>query len=519
MSPTDFKKRKWLWLSGAAGYCALLYLLTLAERNSPDAPIQTLSDAFWYSLVTLSTVGYGDLYPVTIPGRLLGSVFILLSLGFLASLIGFLLRMVTGRLLPPFQLWLVRGKTWYIFSCCSSAAFTLAKNLAAREPDCVLLFPASSDSIPPESLRPLMYHCPPEALAAKKKNRCHLIFLDDTDAYSRASAALAAGHPVYCRTTFHPDVCPENLTLFDPHDCWARRYWQDHGLKPEERTVLLIGDGLYAESLLTRGLMLNVFPPEQTTTYHIFGHWENYLRNHHRLAETLCLNGGDSTTDCLYFHQSPWNADAALLASADRIILCGDAPADNMEILSQLHSYFPVSGKIHLLSSGPIPCETVFGTEDTIYTPELVLQEQLTQAARTIHRIYCDGVGGNAPAWNQLTEFLRQSNIAAADHLLTKIRILLADPTIPTVTAENCRAAYARYQSCSPEQKEIFRRIEHRRWMRFHSLYNWRFASVRNNAAREHPMMVPYDALSPANQVKDDYAWELLGQLSGHPQT
>jgi len=514
MKPSHFKNHKWLWLVCTAAYLAVLILLTLAERSAPDATIRTFADALWYSLVTLSTVGYGDLYPVTTPGRILGVVFILLSLGLLTFLIGFLIRIVTGRILPAIQLWLAHEKKWYIFSCQNSAAFALAKNLAEQDADCVLLFPACAECVPPEQFRYLIYSSSPEAVAAGKKNDCCICFMDDADSYEQAVAALQTGHRVYCRTVFAPDVCPGNLTLFNPYDCCAQRYWQDHGLKPEEQTVLLIGDGRYAENLLTRGLLLNVYAPERTVSYHVFGNWENYLRNHHQLAATLCLDGSNPNMDRLHFHRTAWNDDGTLLAAADRIILCQDDWDENMEILGQIHRYFPVIGEIHLLCHNQIPGLTVFGTQDAIYTPQLVLQEQLNQAARTLHRIYCDSSGGNAPSWEQLSEFQRQSNIAAASHLLTKIRILLADDTIHAITPDHCRAAYARYCSYSPEQKEVCRLIEHQRWMRFHSMYNWRYGPVRNNAAREHPLMLPYEALAPCDQAKDDQAWELLDQLA-----
>ena len=507
-------KKKWLWPLCTAAYLAGLGLLTLAERRDPNASIQTFADAFWYSLVTMSTVGYGDLYPVTVPGKFLGIVFILLSLGLMAFLLGILIRIVTGKMLPSIQLWKARNRTWYIFSCQNDAAFALAKDLAEEDPGCVLLFPECADSAPPEQLPHLIYHSSPEALAAGKKDRCHICFLDEQDPYEQAVAALETGHRVYCRTSFAPDACPENLTLFNPYDCCARRYWQDHGLMPRERNILLIGDGIYAENLLTQGLLLNVYGQERQITYHVFGDWENYLRNHHRLSETLCLDGAGDGGDRLYFHKTPWNRDAALLAAADRIILCQDQREENKELLGQIHRYFPTQANIHLLCHNPLPGHTVFGTQNTVYTARLVFQEQLNRAARSMHDLYRDSAGSNVPAWEQLSEFLRQSNIAAAGHLLTKIRILLEDDTVSAITPDNCRAAYDRYRSCSPERKEAFRRIEHLRWMRFHSLYNWRHSPTRNNAAREHPLMVPYEALSVPDQRKDDFAWELLASLA-----
>ncbi len=40
-----------------------------AEKLNPDANIKTASDAIWYTMVTISTVGYGDRYPTTNCGQ------------------------------------------------------------------------------------------------------------------------------------------------------------------------------------------------------------------------------------------------------------------------------------------------------------------------------------------------------------------------------------------------------------------------------------------------------------------
>jgi voltage-gated potassium channel len=69
-------------------YGLLLVLLLWIEWDSPTSKLQSLQDAIWYLAETLTTVGYGDVIPVTYWGRVIGFFFLISSLGVYGFIIG-----------------------------------------------------------------------------------------------------------------------------------------------------------------------------------------------------------------------------------------------------------------------------------------------------------------------------------------------------------------------------------------------------------------------------------------------
>jgi voltage-gated potassium channel len=70
----------------AAGSAAILILAAAvmeldAERAAARANITTFGDALWWAVSTITTVGYGDRYPVTAAGRAIGIALMIVGVG------------------------------------------------------------------------------------------------------------------------------------------------------------------------------------------------------------------------------------------------------------------------------------------------------------------------------------------------------------------------------------------------------------------------------------------------------
>lgn len=134
-----------------AGFTAISFLFFGAiailevEREAQGSNIHTAGDALWWAFVTITTVGYGDFYPVTIEGRLIAVALMLVGIGLFGTLSGIMASVLMGkdqernealeRLDARTQelLQKLEQRTWTVPAREVSEAS--AENLKAREPE------------------------------------------------------------------------------------------------------------------------------------------------------------------------------------------------------------------------------------------------------------------------------------------------------------------------------------------------------------------------------------------------
>ncbi|MEU7813205.1 ion channel [Pseudonocardia sp. NPDC049154] len=81
----DFRGRVALYVTGTVALVGFVAALAVydAERGAPDASITTFGEAVWWTITTISTVGYGDRYPVTVEGRIIAATLMVAGIALL----------------------------------------------------------------------------------------------------------------------------------------------------------------------------------------------------------------------------------------------------------------------------------------------------------------------------------------------------------------------------------------------------------------------------------------------------
>ncbi|KAA1376364.1 potassium channel family protein [Aeromicrobium fastidiosum] len=82
--------RALVYVSGSAVAAVLLGAVAVldAERDASGANISSFGDAVWWACATVTTIGYGDFYPVSTEGRAVAVVLMVVGIGVVGAITG-----------------------------------------------------------------------------------------------------------------------------------------------------------------------------------------------------------------------------------------------------------------------------------------------------------------------------------------------------------------------------------------------------------------------------------------------
>ncbi len=86
---------------GVVFFCGII--IYFIESPHEDSEIKTLVDAIWYATATVTTVGYGDVVPVTQEGRIIGIVMMFVGIFIFALVISRLGAILIGSQLKKIE--------------------------------------------------------------------------------------------------------------------------------------------------------------------------------------------------------------------------------------------------------------------------------------------------------------------------------------------------------------------------------------------------------------------------------
>lgn len=87
-----FKKRAYGTFSSAAIFAVMSLIFSsiaiLEVEDAPNSNIKSAGDAIWWAYSTITTVGYGDKYPVTTEGRIIAMALMTVGIGLFGTFAG-----------------------------------------------------------------------------------------------------------------------------------------------------------------------------------------------------------------------------------------------------------------------------------------------------------------------------------------------------------------------------------------------------------------------------------------------
>jgi CheY-like chemotaxis protein len=164
--------------------------------------------------------------------------------------------------------------------------------------------------------------------------------------------------------------------------------------------------------------------------------------------------------------------------------------------------------------SGILEDIDAFGVLSGTLKPELLLRGTNELLARAKHDEYVAsqvaiGVPSGPPSmvpWDELSDDLKEANRRFADGIGAKLQAA-GCALVPAPLTGTDGAGFA------DADIEQLARMEHERWMRDKIRDGWRYGPTRNDAAKIHPLLIPWEELPEEERDKDRNPMRELPQM------
>ena len=298
-----------------------------------------------------------------------------------------------------------------------------------------------------------------------------------------------------------------DIRFFNLHKMVARHFF--HQLPQYADTpldaplrILIFGFGHGAQALLLQGL--RVFHRTAHSEWHIIvadsaAHAKRFADQYPQAQHIAPIHFHDDD-GCYRAHLDTQGTDMAIIA------LCADDnSARNLDIAAELLAAggaFPIHVRHEdtLLPGQSRERLHFFGADAQFCTVELITGSRQDALARAIHADYLreslqngtESAHYQQPDWDNLPEDARDANRAQADHIPYKLLLTGKWHTLGSAALHFTR-----------EEVETLAEIEHRRWMAHRRLEGWGYGATRDDSRKQHPSLIPWDALSDTEKQKD----------------
>jgi voltage-gated potassium channel Kch len=522
------------------------------EEHGHNANVHGFGDGLWWAIVTMTTVGYGDISPVTPGGRMVGAVLMISGISalglFTATIAAYMIR---ARQLDA--LWIRRMHDHVVICGAGAAGSHLAHAFRdAGEPVVV---------VDKNELNPRLDTCRDRGAAilvgdatrvetlrqAGVDRAKHLVIVCGADGTNVEAAARARTLARQTRTALScaseiadPDLWYAlrgveigakggfRLEFFNAADLAARGLLAAHSpfLSSAAPHVLIAGAGALSQQLVRHllrewrdrpdrgGALLEITLIDRDTTS-----VDQHLRQRHpELGVSATLRSLSLDLRSPMFQRGQFLYDEAGSCAITHAYVCvedeGLALSTALLLLHQLRRHHvPVvvraarqAGVAALLGadggrgeSGAVHALQVFSLIEQAYQPELVLNGTNEVIARALHQEYLArmAAAGTANAatvpWDALARDLKESNRTQADRISDKLETIGCH-IVPLTTFD--MAAFA----LSDDEVEQLARMEHEQWVAERRALGWT-PGPRDPEKKTNPNLIPWQDLD--NNVRN----------------